>query len=170
MAASAPGRPRTPPNARPGAHATRRDMGLDMLIMGRGITEVARALGVDDRTVARWRDSPEGARRLAEASAIADEVRKADLKAMVDTAAQAREKLRSIALRAVDVLEEALDDDDVQARLRAVRETLDRAGVPRVERVETIGGEVDYSHMTPEKRALLRELLAEAMGGGSPAE
>lgn len=141
-------------------------MGLDLLAQGRGIGEVAALLGVDDSTVFRWRDSPEGRARLAAAFAEREKARGEIAEAQRDTVAEAKKRLHELALSAVKALEEALGDDDVQARLRASREVLDRAGVPRTERVETAESDVDFSSLTPEERAQLRALLTKA--GGVP--
>lgn len=127
------------------------------------VSEVARRLGVDRKTIQRWRDHPV----MAVALPAAREERAAFVG---DAIEEARRILRDAAPRAARAVVEALESAKEADSIRAAATLLDRVGVPRTERVETIGGEVDYSHMTPEKRALLRELLAEAMGGGSPAE
>lgn len=152
-------RPRAPESAARGGRMVRRDIGLDLLAQGRGVGEVASALGVDERTVSRWRDTPEGRERLATAQAERERERKAADEERRNTVTEARVRLHQLALRAVEQLEGALGDDDVQARLRAAREVLDRAGVPRTERVESGPAEVDMSKLTAEERATMRDLL-----------
>ncbi len=136
-----------------------------LALLGEGVTaaEAARRVGVHERTVRKWRDL-EGSPLVIEEAA---ETRKA---VFADSIEEARRILRAAAPDASRAIVGALGASKDADVIRAAATLLDRVGVPRTERVETIGGEVDYSHMTPEKRALLRELLAEAMGGGSPAE
>lgn len=160
--------PRKPGAVHRGGFAARRDLGLDLLAQGRGVRDVARSLDVDERTVTRWRETPEGQARLARAEEDRERIRAVAIEAERNTVVDARQRLHELALRAVSRLEEALDDDDVQARLRAAREVLDRAGVPRTERVENAEADLDFSSLSPEERAQLRELLTKAEAGGGP--
>lgn len=146
-------------NASRGGRMVRRDLGLDLLAGGRGVGEVASALGVSESTVFRWRDTPEGQARLAAANDERERERAAAAEARRNTVVEARTRLHELALKAVEALEGGLNNDDPQARLRAAREVLDRAGVPRTERVETGAPELDLSKLTPDERATMRALL-----------
>ena len=124
--------------------------------------EVAAMFRVDPKTVTRWAKSDEGKRRIAEGEAERQREREAETAARRATAAEARKRVQEIALKAVEMLEKALDDEDVHARLRAAREVLDRAGVPRTSKVEVTSSVLDLSKLSDEEIATLDTLTTKA--------
>lgn len=145
--AGKPGR-RIGPEAR--AHAYR------LLAEGFSCSAVARDLKIRVDTVIVWRDSPEGSdeiRRLREQ-------RNAELGA---TLRQGRLDLETLVPRAITALGDALGAANPSVRVRAAREILDRAGLPRTEvHEERGGGDLDLSALSAEELDTLRDLHAKA--------
>lgn len=145
------------PPRKGGPEARREAMGL--LVEGHQVLAVAEVLGVDEKTVRRWRDSPEGQREM-------EVSRKAREASFADAADSARRILREAATRAAQVLADQLEDRDAEVRNRAARAILDRTGVPRTERVETTASSpVDLSRLTDEEFAQLEALHRKAARG-----
>lgn len=127
---------------------------MRLLVEGLTVRSVAETLRVDESTVRVWRDSEEGRAALNAARAARAE-------AFRDTVDEARTKLKSLGLRAVEVLENDLDSADPEVRNRTARTILDRVGLPRTERVETVTQETaDYSGLTDEEFQEMRRLRA----------
>lgn len=133
------------------------------MLLAEGVTaaEVARRVGVHERTVRKWRDL-EGSPAVIEAAA---EARKA---VFADSIEEARRILRDAAPDAAKAITRALDAPKEADAIRAAATLLDRVGVPRTERVEQVETETDVAGLTPEERAQLRALLMKAAGTGSP--
>jgi transposase len=132
--------------------------GMRLLAEGLRVLDVAEQLGVDEKTVRRWRDSPEGAKELAAA-------REARAATFANAAEDARRVLREATARAAQVLVEQLDESDPAARSLAARTILDRVGVPRTERVEAVvAPAADLSRLTDDELAQYEALRAKARG------
>lgn len=132
--------------------------GMRLLAEGYQVTAVGEQLGVDRKTVERWRDSPEGARELAAARA-------ARAAAFANAAEDARRILREATAKAAQVLVEQLDAQDPETRSLAARTILDRVGVPRTERVEAVvAPAADLSRLTDDELAQYEALRAKARG------
>lgn len=127
-----------------------------MLVEGMPVGEVADVLGVDRHTVAKWKNSPDGYRQLAEA-------RKARQDVYRDAAADGVRRIREAVDKAIDVLVEQLDHHDAEVRSLAARTLLDRGGIPRTQRVENAGASgFDYSKLSPDELRAVREAQQKA--------
>lgn len=147
-----------PPEPRKGGDDARIEA-MRLLAEGYQVTAVAETVAVDERTVRRWRDSPEGQRELA----VAREARAA---AFAASAEEARRVLREAAVPAAMVLAEQLGATDPEVANRAARAILDRIGVPRTERVETAAtGTEDLGRLSDEELATYEALQRKAKGG-----
>lgn len=129
------------------------------------VSEVARQLNVDRKTIQRWRDHPVAAAALPAA-------REERAAFVGDAIEEARRLLRAAAPTAARTIVERLESAKDADSIRAAATLLDRVGVPRVERVEQVEADIDLSALDPEERAALRRLLTKASGGsgisGSP--
>lgn len=135
-----------------------RAQAMALLAEGHQVLAVAEELGVDEKTVRRWRDSPEGAKELAAARA-------ARAATFANAAEDARRILREATAKAAQVLVEQLDAADQETRSLAARTILDRVGVPRTERVEaTVAPAVGLSRLTDDELAQFEALHAKARG------
>ena len=143
---------------------------LIMLSQGMLAPSVADEVGVSAATVRVWAKA--NADELAELIRQHDERIEAaaskSSEAVASSVAEARVRLSAAAARAADVLTTQLDDPDPAVASAAARTILDRVGVPRTERVETAETDLDFSSLSPEERAQLRELLTKAEAGGGP--
>lgn len=121
---------------------------------------VARELRVHIDTVIAWRDSSEGKERLDALRAKRDQ----ELGAIQR---KARLQLEALIPRAVQRLGDALESANLNVVVRASAQILDRAGMPRTERVEAVGdGEIDLSELTAEELDQLRALHEKASRRG----
>ena len=124
---------------------------MRLLAEGLPVVDVAEACGVDEKTVRRWKSSPEGYQQLAAA-------RKAREAVYRDVAADGVRKIREAVDKAIDVLVEQLDHRDPEVRSLAARTLLDRGGIPRTLRTENANGTgFDYSKLSPEELRAVRE-------------
>lgn len=104
---------------------------MTMLAEGENITAVAEACDVSRTTIYQWRASPEGQRLYAEAKKARDEA----LKGAIE---EARTILRAGAVDAARTLVELSGSGPAPERVRASVTILDRVGLPKVERLETV--------------------------------
>lgn len=97
---------------------------LELLLKGESLTQAAEVVGIHKSTAHRWKADPEFAAALAGA--------------VYERHAAVLARLRAGAASMVDVLVSIAEDADAppSARVSAAREVLDRAGVPRLERLE----------------------------------
>ncbi len=118
----------------------------ELLVAGSTATEVANELEVSRETVSRWKSDPEFIARLNELRNEATNV--------------AREKLRGLVARSVQVIEEVLADPDSppKVRLDAAFRVLDRCGLDRVG-----AGEGSEDPEEIEKNRKLGELLSASL-------
>lgn len=131
----------------------RKGRAMRLLVEGHSLASVAELVGASRPTVRAWRESPEGQRMLRAAREECDREFK-------DSTSEARELLKSLARRAVQVLEEDLDSEDADIRHKAARTVLDRVGLPRTERVETITRAEDLSKLSDDELETLRAIRA----------
>lgn len=129
---------------------------MRLLADGMQVSAVAEKIGVDRRTVRVWRDSDEGQIELRRArDARADLFR--------DAAEDARKIIRESLAKAAQVLADDLDSEDAEVRNRSARTLLDRGGVPRTERVETVTtSEMDLSQLTDDEVKELQRIKSKA--------
>ena len=129
---------------------------MRLLAEGLPVVDVAEACGVDEKTVRRWKSSPEGYQQLAAA-------RKAREAVYRDVAADGVRKIREAVDKAIDVLVEQLDHRDPEVRSLAARTLLDRGGIPRTQRLETSAAPaVDYTKLSPDELRAVREAQQKA--------
>lgn len=145
-----------PGGARGGREAMKRAMGL--LSDGYTVSSVAENLGLSRQTVTVWRDSPEGKALLSAACADRD-------REFRDTVTEARSKLKSLARRAVEVLEDQLNSGDEDTAGKAARTILDRVGLPRTERHEVVPVQEDLSKLSDDEVEMLRVIRAKMIEG-----
>lgn len=127
---------------------------MRLLAEGEQVASVARQFGVRDNTVRDWRDSPGGQIELNAA-------RKAREASFADAAEDARRILRENAAKAAQVIADQLNDADPAVRSLAARTLMDRIGVPRTQRVESVEPEgPDLSALSDEDFAELRRIKA----------
>lgn len=139
---------------------TPRSRAMRLVAEGVSLVEIGRRLGVSSRTVARWRDSPEGGAELAAAKAEAD-------KAFESTVEQARALLKSAALKASERLLKILSEGDDADALRAAGMLFDRSGLPAKEVSEvSVGPTLDLSRLSAEEFEQLRRIRAKARPAG----
>lgn len=130
---------------------------MKLLAEGFTATSIAERLNVSRRVVMAWRDSPEGAEDLAQARAEREQEFR-------DTFKEARDKLKSLSLRAVEVLAKQLDSGDEDVAGKAARTVLDRVGLPRTERHELVPQREDLSRLSDDEVEALRALRAKLEG------
>lgn len=129
---------------------------MRLLVEGMPVGEVAEVLGVDRGTVAKWKNTPDGYRQLAEARRARESVYR-------DAAADGVRKIREAVDKAIDVLVDQLDHRDPEIRSLAARTLLDRGGIPRTQRVENAGASsFDYSKLSPDELRAVREAQRKA--------
>lgn len=137
-----------------------REEAYRMIAEGIPMRAVARELRVNHETVTAWRDSSEGKERLDALRAKRDQ----ELGAIQR---KARLQLEALIPRAVQRLGDALESANLNVVVRASAQILDRAGMPRTERVEAVGdGEIDLSELTAEELDQLRALHEKASRRG----
>lgn len=138
----------------------RRVEALNLLAEGHTVTAVAAQVKVKRDTVAAWRDSPEGQKVL-------DDARQKRAEALKGAAAKARAVLDDAAVRASQVLVDALGASAPNVRVRAAREILGRVGVPTLteSRVTVNDDGADLSRLSLEELRTLDELNRKARGG-----
>ena len=97
---------------------------FELLLKGESVTQAAEIVGVHRVTAQRWSTDPDFAAAM--------------VAAVADRHAAVVRRLRAVAPGMVDVLVEIASDQGApaSARVSAAREVLDRAGVPRLERLE----------------------------------
>lgn len=105
-----------------------------MALIGMKHVEIAKTLGVSPVTVSYTLRSPIVMRQLEEMRAVRD-------LGAVDVAKQIKE----LAPKAVEILEELLDNEMANVQLKAAESVLDRAGYAPVQRVKVDG---DVRHFT----------------------
>lgn len=150
---TSPNGPQPPPPRR--TDDRRRERALRLVAEGSPVADAARAVGVDVRTLRRWKATGDGAVVLANATAVADV-------AFESTVEAARSKLSAAAAEATDVLMGVLRDTDADPglRLRAASMVFDRVGLPRTQRLETPPAPLDTSKLTSAELDQLEVLLA----------
>lgn len=145
----------TPP---PGPGPKDRELAMAMIADGWHLNDVAATLGINRRTVRRWRDCPEGQKMLSEAKA-----KRAELAS--NALGDAREILRTHAVQAARVLTDKLRDAKPFEALTAADAILSRVGLPKASKVELdLRAQVDLSRLTPEELDLYERLTRKAMG------
>lgn len=145
----------TPDRVNPSEAVKARAMRL--LVSGESLSRVAELVEVSRPTVRAWRDSPEGQRLLRDARAEYDREFK-------DTVSEARTMLKSLAQRAVEVLDEDLTSEDADIRHKAAKTILDRVGLPRTERLEIHEERLDLSSLSDTELAEYERLRRKALG------
>ena len=143
------------PTKGPGARAE----AARLLAEGFTVSEVARRLGVSRQTVSGWANHT-----AAEAVSVEKEKR---AQGFEDAAKLSREKLRENLLTVTEELVKLAKDPDPTVRLRAITAIMDRAGLPRVEVVQSEAEPLDLSGLTDEELATFEALLQRAKGGPS---
>lgn len=132
---------------------------MRLLAEGHMVVTVAEQVGVAEKTVRRWRDSPDGQAALRK-------VREARAAQFRDAAEGARRIIRESLEAAAQVLVDDLRSTDPEVRNRAARTLLDRGGVPRTERVETATVDpVDLSKLDDDELREWKRLRAKAKKG-----
>jgi transposase-like protein len=137
----------------------KRAMGL--LSDGYTVSSVAENLGLSRQTVTVWRDSPEGKALLEAACADRD-------REFRDTVTEARSKLKSLARRAVEVLEDQLESGDEDTAGKAAKTILDRVGLPRTERLELSAERLNLSALSDDELRVYEMLRRKALAGAEP--
>jgi transposase-like protein len=126
------------------------------------VTAAAEQVGIDRKTMRRWRDSIEGQKLL-------DDARKARAAQFADAADQARRTLREATPLAALRLRDRLDSTVPFEAINAAEAILSRVGVPRATKVESTGGAgLDLSKLSDDELATLEQLHAKASGGAPP--
>lgn len=144
---------------------------LDLLAEGELVSVVAATVGVDVKTVRAWAESPEGQERLAQAEKAREDARRAIEEGRAAGAAAAKKLLVESTVEAAQVLQAALTHKRPYVRIRAAVQILDRAGVPRTEKIETgEGDEWDLSRFTDDELADFERLRAKAARKGATGE
>lgn len=169
---TAPGSARQPPAKRRSRVAPAvRLRALDLLAEGELMSTVADVVGVDVTTVRAWAASEEGQHRLAAAERVREAIRAAEEKGRVEGATAAKRVLVESTVLAAKVLKDALTHKRPYVRIRAAVQILDRAGVPRTEKIETgEGDEWDLSRFTDDELADFERLRAKAARKGATGE
>jgi hypothetical protein len=135
---------------------------LVLLADGYTVAAAARKLSLRRQTLQAWRDSIDGQRQLRDLRAERE-------KALRDASADALRLLRSGAERAAQVLVDTLEHAQPSERVRAAMAILDRVGVVRTTRVETVdaSGE-DLSRLSDEELATYEALCMKVRAPASP--
>ena len=142
------------PGRKIGPHA--RERAYQLIVEGYPLRAIARDLAVRVETVIGWRDSVEGRDAVAALKAKRNQELGATLR-------QGRMDLEALVPSAIEALRDALGVANPQVRVRAAREILDRAGLPRTEvHEERGGGDLDLSALSAEELDTLRDLHAKA--------
>lgn len=138
-----------------------REKALALLAEGQTLAAVAEQVKVRAKTVAAWRDSPEGQRVL-------DDAREKRAAALESAASKARRILEEAAARAAMVLVDQLDASAPNVKVRAAREILGRVGVPTLteSRVTVADDGLDLSRLSLEELQQLDALNRRARGEG----
>lgn len=141
-------------NGGPGA----RDQALRAIAL-EGVTgaEAARRVGVRRSTVSAWKNSAEGREFL---QALRTEAERGHLAATSD----ARTVLRDATVKAARVLVAQLSHRDPMIAQSAAKTILDRAGLPRVEVVQSEAAPLNLSGFTEEELSLFEGFLRRAGG------
>jgi len=129
---------------------------IELLGTGIAAAEVARRLGVQPRTVRRWRDSPAGHARLTE-------IRRARAVTFEELQNSLTHLGLELAPRALNRQGDLLDARSESVRQKAATDLLDRFGPSRRERVHTSddGDDVDLSLLSDEDLARYEAAEAE---------
>ena len=152
--------PKTPkrPAPRPEPGPKDRETAMAMLAEGWHLHDVAGLLGVDRKTVRRWRDSPDGQQMLSRA-------KEARAAVFAEAVADAREVLRNAATQAAHTLVEKLRDPKPFEALTAAEAILARVGIPRASKLEAdLRASADLSRLTPQELDDFERLTRKAMG------
>lgn len=129
---------------------------MRLLAEGITVTDTAEEVGVDRRTVQRWRDSPDGQREL-------DAARKARAQFFADAADQGRRILREAGPLAAQTLVDHLSSNVPFESLTAAEGVLSRIGLPRTTKVESSpDDEYDLAQLNDTEQQLLEVLLTKA--------
>lgn len=135
-----------------------RERALRLLAEGFPVTAIAQEVGCNRSTVRLWRDSPEGDARLKALRRERDAQYSEDIE-------DARRALKSAALDAVKTLVQQLRSTKSAVAVTAAQAILDRIGVPRTERVETVKQKrADFSKLTTEELRELKRLRGKLTG------
>jgi len=134
-----------------------RALAILLLAEGLSVAEVARRVGVRRQTVSGWKNH-----HATEALAVERERRKAG---MEDALQDARRELRDATHKAAKVLVTQLESSDPAVALAAAKTLLDRAGLPRVEVVQSETRPLDLSGLTEEELSQFEALLSRVGGG-----
>jgi hypothetical protein len=131
---------------------------MQLVACGVSVTMAARAVDVSRETVSRWK-SGAGRPMLEAARAEAD----AQLRAEMGDQVRA---LRGSIAAAIRELRRALKSNDPRVRLRAAEEILDRVGIGRTSRVETVEApaQPDLSKLTDAELDVLSILMERTAG------
>lgn len=132
---------------------------MRLLVEGWTVTAVSKDLGITRHTVRAWRESPEGAAAYAEAKKARDA-------ATQSAADEARQVLKAGAVIAAQALVAAAQRGPLAERIRAASTILDRVGVPRTERIESVEAPVDLSALSDDELAAYEKLSEKIRGGG----
>lgn len=124
---------------------------------GLTVSEIARRIGVARETVSRWVNHHA-------AAAVAREREKRS-QTFEDALTEARALLRDNTAAAARVLVSQLSDSDPTVAQSAAKTLLDRAGLPRVEVVQSETRPLDLSGLTEEELATFEALLSRVGGG-----
>ena len=133
---------------------------MRMMAEGYTVRAVSGSMGVNEKTIYRWMETPDGKADL-------DRARAQRLRAFEDTVAPARQQLKSLALRAVQVLAEQLESGDEDVASKAARTILDRVGLPRAERVEVSVAQRNLSALSDDELRLYDALNEKALSAGA---
>jgi hypothetical protein len=123
--------------------------GLDLMVRGCSITQVALELGVNRTSVWRWTKEPIFAAALAEAQ-----------REVLD---EARTRIKLLATSAVEALAVTLAEaDDPSARIRAATALLDRAGITtQIQASVSVNGNQSLADVLGQLRSVTAELERE---------
>lgn len=141
------------PTKGPGARAE----AARLLAEGFTVSEVARRLGVSRQTVSGW------ANHTAAEAVSVEKAKRAQ--GFEDAVAAARKELKASTLDAARVLVGQLTNADPAVAAAAAKTILDRAGLPRVEVVQSEAAPLDLSGLTEEELATFEALLSRVGGG-----
>lgn len=148
--------PQKAPDRRKKGGPDAREHAMRLLAEGVTVTDTAEEVGVDRKTVHRWRDSPDGQRVL-------DAARKERAQFFADAADQGRRIFREAAPRAAQTIVDCLASSVPFEAVTAADHVLSRIGLPRTTKVETSpDDEYDLSKLNDTEQQLLEVLLTKA--------
>lgn len=145
------------PPARIGPEA--RTEAMRLLGMGCSVSYVAREVGVSRPTIREWRESPDGAKQLAG-------FRRAHRHEFDKAVDEWFPAMRSLGMRAIEVLGDKLSSKNPFVALAAAREILSRGGMPAATKVEaSLSAVHEVTKFSDEELAQFKALLTKAAGG-----